>query len=177
VSTGMCRLRPSYPRRSPKGRQKTPFLSAFRRLGIDDRDSWACFSSFLLAHRYVKRMMDTLQRAIPVPELETVVHRALLGRQVLRQCLPLAAGPQHVENPVQYLAHVHRAFAPSVPGRRDHGFYDCPFGIGQITWVTTPVAACWSGIHMRRSFAKQAPNNESHPILPIQELPGSALRA
>jgi hypothetical protein len=30
---------------------------------------------------------------------------------------------------------------------------------------------------MGRSFANQAPNKESHPIHPIQELPGSALRA
>jgi hypothetical protein len=29
---------------------------------------------------------------------------------------------------------------------------------------------------MGRSFANQAPNKESHPIHPIQELPGSALR-
>jgi len=28
---------------------------------------------------------------------------------------------------------------------------------------------------MGRSFANQAPNKESHPIHPIQELPGSAL--
>ena len=42
---------------------------------------------------------------------------------------PLAAGPQHVEDPVQNLAHVHRPSAPAVPAWRDHGRYDRPFGI------------------------------------------------
>src|SRR6476469_1813087 len=40
-------------------------------------------------------------------------HRAL-RRQILRQRLPLAASPQHIEDPVQHLAHVHRPSAPTV---------------------------------------------------------------
>ena len=42
--------------------------------------------------------MDALQGAVPVPELEIVVHR-LFRRQILVQRLPLAAGPQHVKIP------------------------------------------------------------------------------
>jgi putative ABC transport system substrate-binding protein len=37
--------------------------------------------------------------------------------------------PQHVEDPVQHLAHVHRPSAPTVSAWRDHGRYDRPFGI------------------------------------------------
>src|SRR3712207_7334341 len=40
------------------------------------------------------------ERAVPRPTGEVAVHRAL-GRQVLGQSAPLAAGGQHVEDPVQ----------------------------------------------------------------------------
>ena len=85
MSTRMCRLRPliSCPRRSPKDQAKTPFLSALRGLRVDDRHRRACFTSLLLALRHVQRVMDALQGAVPVPELEIVVHRAL-RRQIPR---------------------------------------------------------------------------------------------
>ena len=113
-----------------------------RRLGtliVDDVRARACFTARLLAHRDVKRMVDALQRAVPIPQLEIMVHRAF-RRQILGQRLPLAAGPQDVENPVQDLAHIHRAFAAAMPGGRDHGLHDRPFGIGQIAWITKATA-------------------------------------
>src|SRR5262249_32964504 len=42
--------------------------------------------------------------------------------------------------PIQHLAHVHRPFAPTMSRWRDHGLYDRPFGIGQITGVTKATA-------------------------------------
>src|SRR5262249_44585541 len=57
-----------------------------------------------------------------------------------RQRLPLASRPQDVENSIQHLAHVHRPFAPTMSRWRDHGLYDRPFGIGQITGVTKATA-------------------------------------
>ena len=71
---------------------------------------------------------DPLDRAragvtFPGPAAATIV------RQSLGECLPLAAGPQHVEDPVQHFAHVHRPSALAVPAWRDHGRYDRPFGI------------------------------------------------
>jgi hypothetical protein len=83
--------------------------------------------------------MDAFQGAIPVPQFQIVMHRAL-RRQVLRQRLPLAAGPQDVENPVQHLTHIHRASAPAVPRRRDQALHKHPFGIGQIARVTKATA-------------------------------------
>ena len=128
MSTRMCRLRPliSCPHRSPKDQAQTPFLSALRGLRVDDRHRRACFTSLLLALRHVQRVMDALQGAVPVPELEIVVHRAL-RRQVFGQRLPLASGPEHVENPVQDFAHVDRAFASTVSRRRDHRHNNGPF--------------------------------------------------
>jgi len=89
----------------------------------------------MLANRDVQFVMDALQRAIPVPQFEIVMHRAL-GWQVFGQGLPLAASPQDIENPVQHLAHIDRASTPAMPSRRDHGLHNRPFGISQIAWVT-----------------------------------------
>src|SRR4029077_1247462 len=61
-------------------------------------------------------------------------------RQIFRQRLPLASRPQDVEDSIQHLAHVHRPFAPTMSRWRDHGLYDRPFGIGQITGVTKATA-------------------------------------
>src|SRR6266403_1548925 len=99
-STGdpTCR---SCPRRSPKDRAKPPFLRTLRGLRVDDRYRRTCLTSFLLAHRDIERVVDTLQRAIPVPQLQIIVHCTLW---------------------------------------RDHGLYDRPFSIGQITGVTKATA-------------------------------------
>ena len=67
-----------------KDRAKPPFLRALRSLRVDNRSCRDRFSAFLLAHRDVQFVMDTLQRAIPIPELKIVVNRAF-GRQVLGQ--------------------------------------------------------------------------------------------
>src|ERR1700747_2335666 len=129
----------SCPRRSPKDRAKPPFLRTLRGLRVDDRYRRTCLTSFLLAHRDIERVVDTLQRAIPVPQLQIIVH-CTLWRQIFRQRLPLASRPQDVEDSIQHLAHVHRPFAPTMSRWRDHGLHDRPFGIGQITGVTKATA-------------------------------------
>src|SRR5262249_45411690 len=45
-----------------------------------------------------------------------------------------------VEDLYPHIAHVHRPFAPTMSRWRDHGLYDRPFGIGQITGVTKATA-------------------------------------
>ena len=57
----------------------------------------------------VKRVMDTLQRAVPIPQREIIVRRGL-RRQAFGQGAPLATGLQNVENPVHHLA-----AAPAAP--------------------------------------------------------------
>jgi hypothetical protein len=44
---------------------QTPFLSALRGLRVDDRHRRACFTSLLLAHRHVQRVMERLPLAGP----------------------------------------------------------------------------------------------------------------
>jgi hypothetical protein len=80
--------------------------------------------------------------------------------------------------PFKISPHIDRALAAAVPAWRDHGCYDRPFGVGQITRIRKPLrcaAKRCSGFHIGRSPENQAPSNESHPIHQTQELPGSAL--
>src|SRR5262245_1987620 len=112
-------------------------------------------------------MMDAFQRAVPVPKFEIVVHRAL-RRQVFRHRLPLAPGPQHVENPIQDPAHIHRPFASAVSRWRDHRRDNSPFVVGQIAWVTqaaavrgTAMFGCPHRALLRESSAQQGITSDS----------------
>ncbi len=104
--------------------------------------------------------MDALQRAIPGPQVEIGPHCALRG-QVFGQRLPLAAGPQDVENSVQNLAHINRALAAAVLGRWDHGLDNRPFGASQITRITKTDAVRSNAMfrlpHQALPLANQAP--------------------
>lgn len=103
-------------------------------LAVDDRGRRARLAPFLLACRDIERVMEALQRAIPVPQHEVAMRRAL-GRQVLRQRLPLATGRKHVEDGVQNLADIHLAPAAATLGWRDHRLDQCPFGVRQVTRI------------------------------------------
>src|SRR6516164_8291936 len=85
----------------------------------------------------VERVVDVLQRAVPVPQCEIQMRRAL-GRQVLRQGLPLAAGREHVEDRIDDLAHIHLATPSATLGRRDQRLNQRPFSVAQIARITQP---------------------------------------
>jgi len=59
--------------------------------------------------------VDALQRAVPIPQHEVGMGRAL-GRQVLGQRLPLAARGEHIENRVENLPHVDRSLTTAALG-------------------------------------------------------------
>src|SRR3954451_8132574 len=52
-----------------------PFFSALHALAVNDRDRRACVPRGLLAALHVERVMNAIERAVPAPELEVVVHR------------------------------------------------------------------------------------------------------
>src|SRR3712207_7844189 len=79
-------------------------------------------------------MAQAPARAVPGPEGEVVVHRALRG-QALGQGAPLATRGQHVEDPVQHLAHVHRAPTAAAPARRDERLDQRPLPTGRVARV------------------------------------------
>ncbi len=158
VSTRMWRLRPLtfLPRRNPKDRAKPPFLRSFGALAVDDGRCRARLSAFRLARLDIERVMDALQRSVPVPQVEIVVNRAL-RRQILGQRLPLAAGPQHVEDGVQ----TPRAHSPNACDRRagpaGSSARSAPIphrsdrsgNAGQTVWPRGGVQASTSGAPMR----------------------------
>ena len=79
-------------------------------------------------------MMDALQRAVPVPQHEIVVHRGL-GRQVLGQRAPLAAGAEQVHHAVDHLADIDAPFAAAGLARRDQRLDQRPLLIGQVARI------------------------------------------
>ncbi len=85
-------------------------------------------------------MVSALKRAVPVPQHEIVVHRAP-GRRVLGQRAPLAAGLQHIENPVHHLAKVHIARPTAALGRRDQGRDQRPLRSAQVARIASAPGA------------------------------------
>src|SRR5438105_986920 len=122
--------------------------------------------------------MDALQGAVPVPQHEVMVCRAL-GRQVLRQRLPLTAGGQHVQNRVQDLTDIHIAGSSTAPGRRYHRRDQGPLSIRQIARVTLTMTLrrlAVFGLPHRALLCESSATTESQLIHPTQLLLGSALR-
>jgi len=113
-------------------------LSRFGALTVDDRGSWAGLSTLTLARGNIERMVDALQRAVPIPQHEVRMH-CTLRRQVLRQRLPLATRREHVEDCVENLAHIDLAPTAAALGRRDHRLSQRPFSIRQIARISQTV--------------------------------------
>jgi hypothetical protein len=78
--------------------------------------------------------MDALERSIPVPKVEIAMHGAA-RRQVPGKSPPLAAGGKDIHYAIDDFAHNHRAFAAATLCRRDHGFDERPFLIGQVARI------------------------------------------
>jgi hypothetical protein len=89
----------------------------------------------MLACRDIERVMEALQRAIPVPQHKVAMSRAL-GRKVLRQRLPLATGRKHVEDGVQNLADIYLAPAAAALGWRNYRLDQRPLVVRQIARIT-----------------------------------------
>src|SRR5205823_5578884 len=112
---------PSCPHQTLAGQARSRFLGALGALAVDDRSRRARFASFALAGLDVECVMDALQRAVPIPQHEVGMCRAL-RRQILRQRLPLAARREHIEDRVENFADVHLAPTPTALSRRDRRF-------------------------------------------------------
>jgi hypothetical protein len=83
----------------------------------------------------IESMMDTLKRAVLVPQHEIMVCRAF-WRQILRQGFPLAASREHVEDGVEHFADIDIARPTTALGGRDHRRKHNPLRVSQITWIT-----------------------------------------
>jgi len=110
-------------------------LSRFGALTVDDRGGWAGLPTLTLACGNIERMVDALQRAVPIPQHE-VRMRCALRRQILGQRLPLATRREHVENCVENLANIDLAPTTAALGRWDHRLSQRPFSIRQIARIS-----------------------------------------
>ena len=165
----MYRLRPLtfFAASNPSGSSEAPFLSALGALAINDRHARAGFAPFLFADRPIECMMDALQRAVPIPQHEVVMHYAL-PRQVLRQRQSLAPRREHIEDAVERFAHFNNPPSTGRPSRRDHRCGNRPFSVGQIARVTKPTALCGKamfGLPHRTLLFEQSSRNDDKPLL------------
>ena len=122
-------------------------------------------------------MVDAVERAVPVPQVEILPNRAA-GRQVLRQRLPLAPRPEHVKDGVQDLSDVHGPRPPAAFGRADERRDQRPFRIGHVAGIAQPPSICRCPMLRlpHRSPSDSERSRESQPTLTPQLLPGWALR-
>src|SRR5689334_10901098 len=84
-------------------------------------------------------MMNSFQRAVADPPLEIIMHGAL-GRQILGDCTPLAAGAEDIHNPVNHFANVNRSLVAARLGRRDYRPDFGPLRIRQIARIAQMAA-------------------------------------
>ena len=79
--------------------------------------------------------MDAIERVVPAPEVEIIIHGAL-GRKVFGKRGPLATGAQNIHQPVDDLAHDDSSLAAAALARRDQRLDELPFLVSQITGIT-----------------------------------------
>ena len=75
--------------------------------------------------------MDAIQRAIPVPQAEVIMHGAS-GRQVLGKVAPLAAGTQNIHHAVDHRADIDAPFTAAALARWNERLDKRPFRIAQV---------------------------------------------
>ena len=106
-------------------------------LSVDDCSGRTGLPWGLLSAFDVERVMNSLQRAIPTPAVEVVIHRAAC-RQILKDRTPLTAGAEDVHQPVHHLAEVDRALGSARLGRRDERRDLRPLITGQVAFISQP---------------------------------------
>src|SRR4051794_40613468 len=173
---GACGQAPSCQRHSRTCRAKPPFDGALCGLAVDDRRRRARLAPRILPHLNIERVVDALERSVPIPQVEVLPDGAA-RRQVFRQRLPLAPRPEHIEDRVEDLTNVHRSRAAAALGRTDQRSDQRPFGLRQITLITqaAPICRCSMFRLPHEAPPNQVPSKESQAIPAIQVLSGRAL--
>src|SRR3954454_18680343 len=156
-------------RHSPAGQCGAPFFCALDALAVDDRSARAGVPPRQLPACHIERVVNAPERAVVVPSVEVVVQGAA-RRQVLGDRGPLAACAQDIHEAVGPLAQVDRPLVPAALGGRDQRGDQCPFLVGQVTWVaqlaTVVAPTVLTRPHQRlppdRNAAKEITTNSKH---------------
>jgi hypothetical protein len=122
--------------------------------------------------------MATLQRTVPVPQHEIIMHRVLRW-QVFWQGAPLAADLQNTENPVHHLAHIHLTPSAASLGRWNQWPDQRPLCIAQIAGIASALALVKTTVLVRLHWPlllrESVAKTELQTILPNQLLSGWTL--
>src|SRR5882724_2652181 len=143
------------------GRSSAPFFSAFHALAVDDRRRWACFPLRLLPASHIQSMVNAIESAIPIPEVEITMHRAA-WRQILRDGAPLAARGKHVHQAVHDVPHDHRPLAAATLGGREQRLDQRPLFIRQIAGVAKLAAVVKGSVFVRPHRAGTSESRQHH---------------
>ena len=100
-------------------------------LAVDDGRCRTGLTIGLFTAQHLKRVVQPIERAVILSAAEIVVHRAA-WRQVFWDGAPLAAGTQHIHQPIHHRALVHTALVAASPGACDLRPDQRPFLVGQV---------------------------------------------
>src|SRR6266404_852755 len=106
-------------------------LGALDRLGVDAVGAGACLPACLLADMLAERVQDFLPGAVFLPG-NKVIPDGTLGRQIVRQIVPLTAGTGLIHQGVDHLAQVHLARSAARLGRRKQIVDQLPLLVRQV---------------------------------------------
>ncbi len=146
------------------------FFGAFDALAIDDTSRRTGLSFGQILGFDIKFVMDAIKRAVPLPAPEVIVDRAA-HRQILGDCLPLAAGAEDEHQPVDDLPHAYRLLIATRLAWRNQGLSQRLLGVCQVAWIAQPAAIMESTVFVRpdrRPPTKQAACIESQVTLTTQ---------
>jgi hypothetical protein len=146
------------------------FFSALHALAVNDAGGGAGFSFPRLAAFDVKRVMQTIERAVPIPQAKVTVHGAARGK-VLGKITPLAARAQHIHHAVHDGAHINAPLTAAAFGGRNERFDMRPLIIRHIARVSQMIAVVSLAVLVRphRRFSRIEPASlESQMVLLIQ---------
>jgi hypothetical protein len=123
------------------------FLARTTAMRVDPRvrNSNACD---LFATLKIKGVLDSVERSVPAPQTEIVMHRRA-GWQVLQDRPPLTSGAQNIPQPVDDFTDVHMALVATAFRRRNDRREKPERRIGQIARVTQPAAVMPREIFVR----------------------------
>src|ERR1700730_7806913 len=93
-----------------------PLFRALHALAVDDAGRRARFTIHGFATLHVERVMNAIQRAVPVPKVE-ITNQWPLGRQIFENITPLAPRAQHIHEIVNDFPRLTRARPSATPGR------------------------------------------------------------
>jgi hypothetical protein len=127
---------------------KTDFFSAFDALAVDDRGGRTSLSVRQFPALHIKRVVQTVERAVIVPAAEVIVQRAT-RRQIFGDRRPLAARGQNIHQSVDDLALDNRPLVATSLGAWDQRSELGPLFVRHVTRIAQLAAVIAGTVFIR----------------------------